>query len=349
MVLEKLRGLSKRFLCVVTVGLFISGCAGGDGSNEIITGGSSSSSSSSSGGSSSSSSSGSGSSSGSSNGLNPNLPPSSNFDLADWYLSVPSDNDGNGKADSIYEGELNSGYGNSSYFYTGADGGMVFRCPVAGYKTSTNTSYTRSELREMLRRGNTSISTQGVNKNNWVFGSAPASARHAAGGVDGILRATLAVNHVTTTGDSGQVGRVIIGQIHANDDEPVRLYYRKLPGNSKGSVYIAHEIEGGDDTWYEMIGSRSNSAADPMDGIALGEKFSYEIKVVGNTLSVTISREGKAKVVEEVDMSKSGYDVADQYQYFKAGVYNQNNTGDDSDYVEATFYSLQNTHTGYSD
>ncbi|WP_233998715.1 polysaccharide lyase family 7 protein [Microbulbifer pacificus] len=304
--------------------------------------GSGSSSSSSSGGSS-------GNSSSSGGDLNPSLPPSSNFDLGDWYLSVPSDNDGSGTADSIKEDELNSGYQNSSYFYTAPDGGMVFRCPIAGYKTSTNTSYTRTELREMLRRGDTSIGTQGVNKNNWVFGSAPASARDAAGGVDGVLRATLAVNHVTTTGDSSQVGRVIVGQIHANDDEPLRLYYRKLPGNSKGSVYVAHEPKGGSDTWYDMIGSRSSSASNPADGIALNEKFSYEIKVVGHTLTVTISRAGKADVTQMVNMSNSGYDTSDQYHYFKAGVYNQNNTGSGSDYVQATFYALENSHTGYAD
>jgi len=30
--------------------------------------------------------------------------------------------------------------------------------------------------------------------------------------------------------------------------------------------------------------------------------------------------------------------------YFKAGVYNQNNTGTASDYVQATFYSLTHSH-----
>uniref|UniRef100_UPI003704D4CC PL7 alignate lyase n=1 Tax=Saccharina japonica TaxID=88149 RepID=UPI003704D4CC len=276
--------------------------------------------------------------------LDPQLPPSSNFDLSAWYLSVPTDNNGDGKADSIKENDLNAGYADGTYFYTAADGGMVFRCPIDGYKTSTNTSYTRTELREMLRRGDTSIATQGVNGNNWVFGSAPASAREAAGGVDGVLRATLAVNHVTTTGDSGQVGRVIVGQIHANNDEPLRLYYRKLPGHSKGSVYIAHEPNGGSDSWYDMIGSRSSSASDPSDGIALDEVWSYEVKVVGNTLTVTIFRAGKDDVVQVVDMGNSGYDVADQYQYFKAGVYNQNNTGNASDYVQVTFYALEQSH-----
>lgn len=276
--------------------------------------------------------------------LDPDLPPSGNFDLTQWYLSVPTDTDDSGTADSIKENELSSGYEDSEYFFTGSDGGMVFKCPVDGYKTSTNTSYTRTELREMLRAGDTSISTQGVNENNWVFGSAPSSDRNDAGGVDGNMTATLAVNHVTTTGSSGQVGRVIIGQIHANDDEPLRLYYRKLPGNSKGSIYIAHEPNGGSDSWYELIGSRSNSASNPSDGIALDEVFSYEIDVTYDILTVTIYRDGKSPVSESVNMSSSGYSSGGQYMYFKAGVYNQNNSGDSDDYVQATFYSLEHTH-----
>jgi poly(beta-D-mannuronate) lyase len=158
------------------------------------------------------------------------------------------------------------------------------------------------------------------------------------------MQATLAVNHVTSTGDSSQVGRVIIGQIHANDDEPLRLYYRKLPGNSKGSIYFAHEPNGGSDSWYDLIGSRSSSASNPSDGIALGEVFSYEIDVTYNTLTVTIYRDGKSPVSKSVNMSNSGYSDGGQYMYFKAGVYNQNNSGDGSDYVQATFYSLEHTH-----
>ncbi|WP_299568657.1 polysaccharide lyase family 7 protein [uncultured Shewanella sp.] len=280
--------------------------------------------------------------------LDPDLPPSGNFELVDWTLGVPVDENNDGKSDTIKEIELSSGYSRSPYFFTAADGGMVFRCPIDAPKTSTNTSYARTELREMLRRGDTSYSTQGVGGNNWVFSSAPSLDQNAAGGVDGTLEATLAVNYVTTTGDSSQVGRVIVGQIHANDDEPLRLYYRKLPSNSKGSIYIAHEPITGSEQYYEMIGSRSSSASDPADGISLDEKFSYQVKVVGNTLTVTIMREGKADVVEEVNMSGSSYDAGDQYMYFKAGVYNQNNTGDADDYVQATFYKLSNKHNGYA-
>ncbi|GDY25801.1 hypothetical protein AHAT_16910 [Agarivorans sp. Toyoura001] len=280
--------------------------------------------------------------------LNPSLPPSGNFDLLDWTLSVPVDDNGDGKADTIKEQALSSGYQSSEFFYTTTDGGMVFKAPISGAKTSSSTSYTRSELREMLRRGDTSHSTKGVGKNNWVFSSAPSSAQNAAGGVNGVLDATLAVNHVTTSGDSGHVGRVIIGQIHANDDEPVRIYFRKLKDNVRGSIYIAHEPRSGSEQYYEMIGSRDNSANDPADGIKLNERFSYQIKVVANTLTVTISRPGKSDVVQVVDMSNSGYDISSQYMYFKAGVYNQNKSGNGSDYVQATFYSLSNTHNGYS-
>ncbi|MGJ8691208.1 MAG: polysaccharide lyase family 7 protein [Thalassotalea sp.] len=270
------------------------------------------------------------------------------IELNDWYLSIPTDVDGNGKSDSISENDLVAGYQNSDYFYPSNDGGLVFKVPVAGYKTSTNTSYTRTELREMLRRGNSSHKTQGINKNNWVFSTASQAEQDAAGGVDGTLTAELAVNYVTTTGDISQVGRVIIGQIHANDDEPIRLYYRKLPNNAKGAIYFAHEVLGGDDKYVEMIGSKAQSAANPSDGIALGERFSYQIEVVGNSLKVTISRSGKADVIGTYDMTASNYQSGGQYMYFKAGVYNQNNTGDAADYVQATFYKIENKHTGYN-
>ena len=278
--------------------------------------------------------------------LDPNKVPSQNFDLSTWNLSIPTNN-GNGVAKTITVSELNSEYKNDTYFYTANDGGMVFKCPVDGFKTSLGTSYTRVEFREMLRGTNTSIDTKGVNKNNWVFGTAPQADITAAASYDGEMSATLAVNHVTTTGNSDQQGRVIVGQIHANDNEPIRLYYRKLEGNTFGSIYFAHEpAEGsGVEQWHEMIGSRSDSASNPSDGIALDEKFSYNIKVVGDDLTVTIIREGKADVVKTVVMANSGYNTGGQYMYFKAGVYNQNNTGDADDYVQATFYALEKSHT----
>ncbi|MBL4632090.1 MAG: polysaccharide lyase family 7 protein [Paraglaciecola sp.] len=273
------------------------------------------------------------------------------IELVDWYLSIPTDGDNSGTSDSIKEDSLAAGYTNSEFFYASADNGIVMRSPSYGFKTSVNTNYVRVELREMLRRGDSSSSTQGVNKNNWVFGSASNEGQANAGGVDGELNVTLAVNNVTTTGANYQIGRLVIGQIHANNDEPIRLYYRKLPDNDKGSIYFAHEsrVQGSDEIYVEMIGSKSNDASNPSDGIALNEKFSYKINVTDNLLTVTIIRDGKDDVVADVDMSNSLFDENSQYHYFKVGVYHLNNSSDLDQYAQATFYEIRNAHTGYAD
>lgn len=279
--------------------------------------------------------------------LDPTKKPGENFDLLDWSLTLPTDINKDSKADTIYETALDDGFQIAPFFYTGEDGGLVFACPNVGAKTSKNTKYARTELREMLRRGNTRIKARGMTKNNWVFGGAHGSMKRKVGGVEGSLEGTLAVNRVSTTGDEKMVGRVIIGQIHATDDEPIRLYYRKLPGNTKGSIYFAHEINGGDDVWVNIIGSRSHTLIDPEEGIALNEKFSYKITVESDVLFVTLIREGKPNITQYYDMKESGYNARNQYMYFKAGVYNQNNGGADGDYVQATFYHIHNSHKGY--
>lgn len=287
--------------------------------------------------------------------------PGENFDLTGWYVTTPADEDADGKADSVYENELAAGWTDQNYFYTDpATGGMVFRSTPAGAKTSKNTNYTRTELRGMLRRGNEAIETRAQggfpNKNNWVFSSAPESAQAKAGGVDGIMRASLAVNQVTRLGKEYQKGRVIIGQIHAKDDEPIRLYYRKLPQNKYGSIYYAHEPVTGKEQWIEIIGSRSDRAANPDDGIALDEFFSYEIEVKGMQegdsiipmLYVKIIRDDGSEVsAEPFDMRDSGYSVEDDFMFFKAGAYSQNNSSPDPDrdFDKVTFFKLEASHS----
>ncbi|WED21004.1 polysaccharide lyase family 7 protein [Vibrio sp. JC009] len=272
--------------------------------------------------------------------------PSDNFDLTQWYLSQPFDHDKNGKPDDVDEWDLANGYQHPEVFYTADDGGMVFKSYVKGVRTSKKTKYARTELREMLRRGDETIDRQGVNANNWVFSSSPVEDLKAAGAIDGTLEATLKIDHTTTTGQVHEVGRFIIGQIHDKDDEPIRLYYRKLPNHATGTVYFAHEnTNKGTDIYYNLVGDMTGEIGDK--GIALGEKFSYKIDVKGNTMTVTLKREGHDDVVQVVDMSESGYDQGGRYMYFKAGAYNQNTNGDMDDYVQATFYKLQATHDQY--
>lgn len=281
-------------------------------------------------------------------GLSPDVTPAQNFDLLGWSLTTPADDDGNGRADTISETKLASGYTHPEYFYTGPDGGMVMTATIAGAVTSKNTKNVRSELREMLRRGDKSISTTDSSglptKNNWVFSTAPDASKKMAGGIDGRLTATLAVNHVTSTGRMNQMGRVVIGQIHGRNDEPIKILYRKMPDHKKGVIYVAHEPVGADDDYYDLVGNHKDRKTDPVDGIALNEVFSYEILARGHTLETRIFQDGIVIGEAIIDQSESGYDVAKEYNYFKAGTYNQNNTGAPDDYAQTTFYELKAEH-----
>ncbi len=286
--------------------------------------------------------------------LDPAAAPGTNFELLSWKLNTPADLDGNGLSDEAGETVLDGGF-TDAFFYTGVDGGMVFRSTIGGAKTSANTSYTRSELRQMLRRGDTGISTRGVNQNNWILGYQPDPGL-PVGGRNGVLRATLAVNHVTETGSRNQVGRVIIGQIHAQDDEPARLYYRKYPENERGFVYLAHEIRGSDDLFFPVLGpansdpeSSPTDDSNPDNGIALNEMFSYEITQQDARIDVILRRgDSSGPIIGHhfVDMRQqnSGYDVPEEWMYFKAGAYSQNNTGDAADFDQVTFYDLEASH-----
>ncbi len=268
--------------------------------------------------------------------------PSEILDLSYWKLNIPLDEDQNGKPDAVKVKELNSGFAHPDYFHVSDDGGVVFSCPIQGPATTPNSKYMRTELREMLRGENKKIKTKSLG-NNWVFSTAPEEDRKEAGATDGQMKATLAINHVTTTGIPKQVGTVTIGQIHANKSEPIKLFYRKLPEHKLGSVYYSHETTNGENINIPIIGSLKNKTESD-EGIALNEVFSYNIKVTGNDLYVSLDRPNHPSISKYYDMSASGYDAGGQYQYFKAGVYNINNSGDPNDYVQATFYDLKVTH-----
>ena len=287
--------------------------------------------------------------------LDPNATPGENFDLLGWGLDTPEDLDNNQRSDRITEVELDSGFENS-FFFTGNDGAMVFRSTIVGAKTSQNTNYTRSELRGMLRRGNSGISTRGVNQNNWLLGYQP-DINTLIGGRNGRLSATLSIDNVTSTGEDYQVGRVIIGQIHAEDDEPIRLYYRKLPDHDLGYLYFAHELRGGEDLYWMVLGGEGNElnsaptlSVSPQNGIGLGEVFSYEIIQDADRIDVIIHNgDLTSPIIAHTAISmqdlNSGYDIEDEWMYFKAGAYSQNNSGNSDEYDQVRFYALKAEHS----
>ncbi len=264
------------------------------------------------------------------NGLDPDAAPGTNFDLSHWKITLPINN-----AEEHSAAELTAGYEHPDWFFTDATtGGMVFKAPNLGDTTGGST-YARSELREML---NPTGSASAAN-NNWVMSTSSSTTKAAAGGVDGTMNATLTVDHVSTTGDSTKYGRVIVGQIHGPDSEVIRLYYHKRPTDTRGAIYFGHDSPSNSNTYVAIIGDPNN--LNPANGILLGQVWSYEIKVVGQTMTVKVTPQGGSTTTVNFAL-ESGYNNLDLY--FKAGVYNQNNTGTSADYAQATFYSLTHVH-----
>jgi len=193
-------------------------------------------------------------------------------------------------------------YQHEDFFYTVIDGTrrwVVYKAPNSGV-TSKNSSNTRTELHE---------------KQDWI----PEEG--------GKLTGTCKVMHVSTTGDARVAAShsVVVGQIHSgegHENEPCKIFYKKFPGHTKGSVYWNYEINtAGDDNsgrWdysYPVWGhdmsvvgpSADEYPAEPADGIELGEEFSYEINVHKGMMQVTFSADGHETKVFTKNLLKTEY------------------------------------------
>lgn len=126
------------------------------------------------------------------------------------------------------------------------------------------------------------------------------------------LSATCKVMNVSSTGNSTVAASysVVVGQIHSADgheNEPLKIFYKRFPDHSKGSVFWNYEIntEGEDNSgrwdysypvWghdFSVVGNDKNEfPEEPNDGIELGEEFSYEIEVNNGILTVKFWSDG---------------------------------------------------------
>ncbi len=178
-------------------------------------------------------------------------------------------------------------FAQEDFFFTADEGGtnwVVFKAPNAGdtHGTSNNT---RTELAQQKK---------------WY---PTTNAR---------LTATLKVMNVSATGDDRVAAShaVVVGQIHsadAHENEPLKIFYKKFPGHTKGSVFWHYEINtAGEDNakrwdfssavWgndFSVVGSDENTAPEePTEGIELGEEFSYEIEVKDGMMYLTFESKG---------------------------------------------------------
>ena len=84
--------------------------------------------------------------------------PADKFDLSEWYITLPTDENNDGKPDNISVKDIQR-FSHPDFFYLDDEGGMVFTSPNKALTTKNSTN-TRSELRHMLRGSNTKIKTQ---------------------------------------------------------------------------------------------------------------------------------------------------------------------------------------------
>jgi hypothetical protein len=239
--------------------------------------------------------------------LKANVAPSGNFDLTNWKLTLPVDSSGKTSGTAIEVKDLN-GYQNSKYFYTAPDGAMVFYAAVDGATTS-GSSYARSELREM----------NGTAKAAWKLSTG------------GFMSATLEVDAAPMR--DGQGKKIVVGQIHGEDDELVRLYWHD------NKLYFANDLSGSDNKEHTFNFKADDGSA---PDVSLNEKFSYTINAKGNMLDVDIYADGK---VYHSHTTINSVWQSDSF-YFKAGAYLGANETNGSGYGQTSFYALTFNHNG---
>lgn len=203
-------------------------------------------------------------------------------DLSTWNLTIPQGR----PAITISTSQLQRDY-RSDYFQRTADG-IRFWVPVNGSHTR-NSEFPRSELRETLSSGR---------PYNWRYARA-----------DNWLEATLRIEAVPST------RRMIIGQIHSDGSNSgqaaplVKLLYQLRLDQGRVQALVRERPDDGGTRAYTL-----------MDGIPLGQSFSYRIGVSRSGL-LSVSVNGSA-LEQQLDPQ-----WAYQGLYFKAGLYLQDNRG----------------------
>ena len=303
--------------------------------------------------------------------LDPSKAPAENFDMKKWKINLPIGDlteARKGKEMEITADRLNYvnyPYVHPEWFYTNSEGAVVFAAPNTG-PTTPNSKNTRSELRAMLDVEN--AYTYSAPLTNFAVASHKNAS--AFGSIGGELTSALTVDAVSTSGKDSKRGAhaVVIGQIHGSKNEPLKIFYRKMPNHEHGSVFWTYETNPANkkdrtDIPHNVFGQDglTKADADPKDGILLGELIEYNVNVVGNVMNLTFTRnigESNEKEVKfAVDLSKPypGHEALDRgygqdWMYFKAGAYNQcnqgssgcmNRGGDAGDYTQVTFYKLE--------
>lgn len=264
-----------------------------------------------------------------SDGSKKKAPKVAKIDLSHWKVTIPTAG-ANGKVIEVEPPEIFDYAKNEvlrPFMYNDStDGSIVFHAYPS--KTTRNTKYSRSELREQMEPGENNV--------NWTFKDG------------GYLRGVMSVPEVTKDED-GKYHRVIIMQIHGRltneqrdligeddnnappilkiywDRGKIRVKTKVLKDKNATDEEILHEDAWGDDEGYNFpqeVGKR---------------KFQLEVIVEDGEMEIILNKIHRAKYKDE---SIKRWGIFENY--FKAGNYFQSR--DKGAYAKVKYYELEVSH-----
>lgn len=256
------------------------------------------------------------------------VPPSGNFDLSQWKLTLPVSKtsyfgSGGSSAAEILPGEncnvsgftgdpLDDGYEDSNYFYTGSDGTMVFETPLSGGASTISSSYVRSELRELY---------------DWSPCEDDGAANWSPSGTH-VLSGTLKVVDYYAADP-----QTVVGQIHAkNSDKALLKLQWDGPTKDIRAIVNANPTSG-------------NPFSIDFGLIPGTDEWSYVITLDDGTMTIAVTYNGTT-VTESVTFGSGSMssDWDNHAYYFKAGNYAQADKNSGGNF-EVRFSALNTSHS----
>ena len=139
--------------------------------------------------------------------------PAGHFDMSNWKITLPMDQNGNGKVGEIKLPDLMT-YSHPDFIFLDENNHLVFQVHNKAI-TTKGSSNAGSELRQELRGADHGIKTKDPG-NYFSLVSHPDV--ETFGAIGGKMEATLKVNHVSKNAkysDKPLAHTVVVGQIHA--------------------------------------------------------------------------------------------------------------------------------------
>lgn len=231
--------------------------------------------------------------------------------MSSWKLTLPLVNTSTGWAAEIgsdlgtSERAEISNYVNTNYYFVNGNA-VRFVTPINGTRTSNNTKFARTELRELY--SSSAAGAVSSPSNSWACSNSAAQARGMY-----IEQALIQATPVTP--------KVAIGQIHDTSNDNLMVAY------NNGKITVSF--------------NNNSSTVDLDTSYTLGDKMSVDISVSSSALMTVVYKnitQNKATVTKTMQMSG----VSGSGCYFKAGNYIQDCINKNYSYTDASGQTNQN-------